>query len=401
MADAIADEFERALYTDSTAIVHFRTFYFDRKNPGGVENEAWAGGGWLGYQSGWLYNSVRAGAVGYTSQPIWAPDDKDGTTLLKPGQDGYTVLGQAYGQVKLMDQVFTGFRQLIDQPEVNPRDDRMTPQTVQGYSLTGKVWDIDYYGGFLNKLKLRNADVFRDFAQIAGAPAGISEDMWIGTLAYTPAPIRDLTLRVSSYLVQDILQSNYADVLYTLPPMVRDLKLQVAAQYIWQSSNGDDLLTGGSFDTWLGGALGNAVYGPYTFTAGYTQVGENANYRHPYGQNAAYNHMIVKDYDRANEKAWLLGFAYDFAALNLPGAAFSTYAAFGDGAINPTTRAQLSDVNEYDFNIDYRFTAGYWADWAKPFWIRLRAAFMEDKLHGDTDVTKDYRAIVNYEWDFK
>jgi hypothetical protein len=34
------------------------------------------------------------GAVGYTSQPLYAPDDKDGTTLL--------VLGQAYGGVLLV-----------------------------------------------------------------------------------------------------------------------------------------------------------------------------------------------------------------------------------------------------------------------------------------------------------
>ncbi len=39
------------------------------------------------------------GAVGYTSQPLYAPNDKDGTTLLAPGQGGITVLGQAYGQL--------------------------------------------------------------------------------------------------------------------------------------------------------------------------------------------------------------------------------------------------------------------------------------------------------------
>jgi hypothetical protein len=201
--------------------------------------------------------------------------------------------------------------------------------------------------------------------------------------------------------VADILQSNYADVLYTLPPVATDLKLQVAAQYIWQSSTGDNLLTGGSFDTWLGGVLGNVVYGPYTFSAGYTQVGENANFRHPFGQYAAYSHMITKDYDRANEKAWLLGFAYDFAALNLPGAAFSTYVALGDGAISPTTRAQLSDTNEYDFNIDYRFTAPYWSEWLKPLWLRFRAVLLKDTFRGDTETVKDFRFIINYEWDFK
>ena len=38
---------------------------------------------------------------------------------------GYAVLGQAYGKLKLFGQEFTGYRQLINQPEVNPQDNRM------------------------------------------------------------------------------------------------------------------------------------------------------------------------------------------------------------------------------------------------------------------------------------
>lgn len=48
----------------------------------------------------------------YTSQPLFAPVDRDGTKLLAPGQDGYTVLGQLFGRIKLYERnEFRFFRQ--------------------------------------------------------------------------------------------------------------------------------------------------------------------------------------------------------------------------------------------------------------------------------------------------
>ena len=64
--------------------------------------EAWALGGALSYQSGWFLDHFSVGAVLYTSQRLYGPDDRDGTLLLKPGQQGYTVVGQLYGRVKLV-----------------------------------------------------------------------------------------------------------------------------------------------------------------------------------------------------------------------------------------------------------------------------------------------------------
>ena len=91
-----------AFIRDTDLNLHFRTFYFDRINPDDSVNEAWAIGGWLEYRSGWLWDMFAMGAVGYTSQRLYAPDDKDGTTLLAPGQEGITVLGQPYGGVLLV-----------------------------------------------------------------------------------------------------------------------------------------------------------------------------------------------------------------------------------------------------------------------------------------------------------
>ena len=88
-------------FRDTKLDVNLRTYYFYRDKYDDSVSEAWAIGGALSYKSGWFLNHFGMGAVLYTSQPLYAPDDRDGTLLLEPGQDGYTVLGQLYGRVKL------------------------------------------------------------------------------------------------------------------------------------------------------------------------------------------------------------------------------------------------------------------------------------------------------------
>ena len=74
---------------DTDLKLHWRSYYFNRENPeDGSENEAWAFGGWLSYKSGWLFDVFGIGATFYGSAPLYAPDDKDGTLLLKPGRKG-------------------------------------------------------------------------------------------------------------------------------------------------------------------------------------------------------------------------------------------------------------------------------------------------------------------------
>ena len=61
----------------------------------------------MGYETGWFHDLLRFGGVGYTSQPLVGPAGTDGTLLLGPNQSGYTVLGQAWGKLRLWDQEFT------------------------------------------------------------------------------------------------------------------------------------------------------------------------------------------------------------------------------------------------------------------------------------------------------
>ncbi|MGE0659462.1 MAG: OprD family outer membrane porin [Reyranellaceae bacterium] len=396
-AQSSGDEFWRGLYTDAALTVHFRSYVLSRDVPEAPDLGAWANGGWIGYQSGWFFDLVRFGLVGYGSAPFWAPEDKDGTLLLRQGQRGYAVLGQAYLSLKLWEQIITGYRQLVDQPEVNPQDNRMTPNTFEGVSIAGKVSAFDYYGAFLWAMKKRNETKFRDMAEIAGAP-DYQRSMWLAGIGVTP--IDDLKLRASTYVVPDILWSSYADLTW-LTPLIGTSKLKLAGQFMYQQSIGDDLLTGASFDTWAAGIRADVTIGPLTVTGGYTKIGDNANYRSPYGTWAGYTSLIVTDFNRANEGAIMVGGTLDFGFIGLPGLSTTVLGAIGDNARDPVTRADLSDKSEFDFTVDYRFKAECWPEVLRPLWLRARAAYVdEDLVGGPTRKTKDYRFIVNYEWVF-
>lgn len=387
----------RGLYDDATLTVHLRSYYLDRTNPAPPNNAAWAGGGWLGYESGWFYDFFRFGAVGYTSQPLSA--GSDGTLLLQPGPLGYTVLGQAYGKLKLFGQEFTGYRQLINQPEVNPQDNRMTPNTFEAYTLTGNLGDVSYFAGYVANMKPRNATEFFNMATIAGAPPGVSEGMILGGLSYVPE--ESLKARLSSYYVPDILVSAYGDVSKSFS-LANDVDVRIGAQMMVQGSNGANLLTGRPFSTWAGGLDVDLIYKYLTLTATYTQTGSAGAYRTPYGTWAGYTSMIVKDFDRANEGAALVGATLDLGLIKAPGFAFTTNAVFGNGAINAVTGALLPINNEYDFTLDYLFanSALNWPDWMRPFWLRGRIALVDQFLNGSYTSIRDYRVILNYEWKF-
>ena len=104
------------------------------------------------------------------------PEDRDGTLLLRPGQQGYTVVGQLYGRVKLVEDNFINiYRYEYNTPYINKNDNRMTPNTFEGYTFTGAYGGKDgapgfkYGGGYITKIKERNSDRFVWMSQDAGA----------------------------------------------------------------------------------------------------------------------------------------------------------------------------------------------------------------------------------------
>jgi len=100
----------------------------------------------------------QIGLVGYTSQKLYGPDDKDGTRLLASGQNAINVIGEAYASLKVLDQTLTGYRQIIHRPFNNAQDNRMVPNAFEAYTLTGATKTVHYAGGYIDKIKTRNSN---------------------------------------------------------------------------------------------------------------------------------------------------------------------------------------------------------------------------------------------------
>src|SRR5205809_2120757 len=133
-------ERRRQALKDTKFEFNLRTFYLDRSDFSGAEKQAWAIGGWLGVKTGYFLDQIAFGATVYTSNPIYAPDDRDGTLLLAPGQNGYTVLGEYYAELRIVKDVgITIGAKGYDTPFINRNDTRMTPNTFEAIVLQGRT----------------------------------------------------------------------------------------------------------------------------------------------------------------------------------------------------------------------------------------------------------------------
>src|SRR5688572_6550791 len=133
-------EKRRKALEDTTFEFNLRTMYIDRNQFDGSYDQAWAHGGWAGIKTGFFLDHIAFGVTGYTSQPVYAPESRDGTLLLETGQEGYTVLGEAYAQIRIVDgHNITVGRKGFDTPFINRNDVRMTPNTFEAIVYQGRT----------------------------------------------------------------------------------------------------------------------------------------------------------------------------------------------------------------------------------------------------------------------
>jgi len=409
-------ELKRFLYDETFATVNTRSYYFDRQNPTPPTNVALVTGGWIGLQTGWFYDTLQLGAVGYTSQPVWAPNNQyqtsNGTRLLQPGGYGFFVLGQAYASARWQGQTFTAYRQLIDELEVNPRDNREVPQTFEAYALRGTLGKVNYFAGYVAAIKLRDGNAFVNMAEAAGQP-NFNAGMGLVSARYQSPD--GLLLRTSTYYVPNILWSSYGDASGTIA-ISEAFRLRMAGQFGVQGSNGQNLLTattersptgdvmltpGTPYSTFWGGARVDALWGPFILTGAYTQVGSAAAWRSPYGVYIGFNKMQVRDFDRAGERAWRIGAGYDLGFVGLPGLNFIASATYGANAVNPATGDLLPENWEYDLELRFSGERLLQPDWLKPLQLRLRLAYVDSYLNNTLSSLTEYRVVLNYEVSWK
>jgi hypothetical protein len=362
---------------DTDVMLHFRSYEFDRRNPeGGSDNNAWAFGGWAGYKSGWLFDVFGIGATFYGSAPLRAPDDKDGTALLQQGQRGYSVFGEQYAAVRYHDYVLVkGYRQVVNQPYINPIDNRMTPNTFEGITASGKAGVVQYFAGYLSKIKPRNQENFVFMSKQAGA-AGSDDGVILGRLQLTP--LAGLRIDAAEQYGINTFNTLYLEGEYLLP-LDESWKLRPGAQFTDQRAVGDRLVANAAKTNWStqqGGVRVQALYRELTLTSALSITRSGNSIQTPWGYSPNYLLMMDRDFNRANEKAVLLGAACDFSKLVAQGLSATLNFATGWDAIDPRTRASAPDQREYDLTVDAR------PPWRRPaflqgWWLRVRGGILD------------------------
>lgn len=395
---ASAADFTEALWRDSKLNLQLRSYYLDRNKENAADSESWAGGGWLEYRSGWAYDTFAFGLTQYTSQKILGPNDKDGALLLAPGQQSYSVLGEAFVKIKIHEQILTAGRFLLDTHEENPQDSRMTPRTFEGASLAGKVGIVDYVAAYVTKMKQRNSDAFEDIAQVAGAPANVREPKI--SLSLHIKPNNDLIFSASTYHIKDVLNSTYLDMSYVA--QISDAsKLGFNAQYMYQGSTGDNLLKGTAFSTDSAGLKIDWLYGPFSLSGILMKTDAGAAYLTPFGAWQGYTCRLITNFNRAGEQVRAIDANLAFDRIGMKGLSLNASITQGDHALNAVTGSALPDNTEYNFSAEYRFTDASWPQWLQPLQIRASAGLLEQRLNGETENTVENRLVLNYRAELK
>ncbi len=380
---------------DSSFDIQARSYYRDvvTRAPGGVTvNEAWAGGGWLSFQTGRLFDVVSGGIVLYTSLPLYAPPGYDGTQLLLPGQLGYDVVGQLYGKLHLTDDLaFTAGRYGYDTPYLGPNDTRMTPNTFYGYSLIGSAGDDSpdgpkfvYGAGYIASIKPRNANTFQSMSRAAGAPVDNGVAVVGGNLKWA-----HLYIGAVEYFCQDTLNIAYAEARYAAS-LPFDIKALLSVQYADQRSTGASLANGGvQFATNQLGAKVDLGTQTGILTLGYSTVAPGFMMQNPWSANPGYTDAMILSFQRAGEQAVMAGASYVFTPLGLDGIAASVffYQGWTAAAAGPPTVE-----HEWDFEIDWVPKIGRLSGLS----LRARYGTAVTSQGGAMTTINEARLILNY-----
>ena len=383
-----------SFFRDTKLDNNLRNFYFRRDKFDSSISEAWAQGGALAYKSGWLLDRLMIGTTFYWSEDLYGPTDRDGTLLLEPGQRGYSVVGQLYGRVKAFeDHTLNLYRYEYNTPYIGKNDNRMTPNTFEGYTLTGAFGGKDNtpgfnYGiGYITKIKERNSDEFVSMSQDAGAT--VKRGVGVVGGRFTKGKF---SLGAIDYYSDDIINIFYTESSYTFP-ITEEIGGLLALQFTDQRSTGDELLKGRSFEGNQVGVRGDVSYRNAVFTLGYTNSFQEEDMQSPWSGYPGFTSVQVQDFNRAEEEAVIAKVSYNFSRLGLEDV--TAYALFvhGWGRVDPSTKVGVPDENEFNVDLQWRPTRSY----LNGLSVRFRYARVE-QYQGTEDNQDDFRVIINYDF---
>jgi hypothetical protein len=368
---------------DTQLDVRFRNFYLRNDRTTGTLREALTTGGSLRYRSGWLADVFAVEVEGFTSQPLYAPQDRDGTGLLRPVQDGYTALGIANAQLRYRGFVLTGFRQYLDLPYVNRSDSRMTPNTFEAVTLSKPEGDFRFSTGYTWKIKPRTSTDFQSFTEAVG----VEQDRGLAHVGAIWTPPSGLHLGAVVGVIPDVTAAIYTELGY-VRRVSGDLEARIDTQFSYRDEIGDDLLGPTIGSAWNLGVRGSSSWKGAVLRLGLSVTGSNQGLNSFYGTDPSYVDLMQRTFNRADEKALLVSLSYDFERFGAKGLSLiMNFVAAFDGEMD----GEQADAQELDVTTDYRLTDGP----LENLWLRVRASWLRDEL-SDREAT-EVRVILRYD----
>ncbi|WP_321355783.1 OprD family porin [Pseudomonas extremaustralis] len=354
---------------DSHFSIKARNFYMNRnflddRTPQNYSEE-WAQGFIGVFESGFTTGTLGFGvdAIGLLGIKLDTGNGRKGggTLLLEEDSDGaksqYAKGGVAV-KARLSNTVLKYGEQLLNLPVLATSDNRLLPETTQGWLVTSKeIPDLTLHAGHFTALRSRDQSE-HDSGRLTAL------DLIGGSYQFTPR----LNGRAYYSDVDDYWRKHYLGATLIAP-----LAEGYSAKFDF---NGYDTKSQGQQ---RGGVLDNRIWslsaaltaGPHTVMVAHQRVTGHGNYTYGVDGNSTVflaNSVQYSDFNYENERSWQARYDFDFAALGVPGLTFMTRYLRG----TDFHTAQTDDGRAWERDIEARYVVQSGS--AKDLSFRVRQA---------------------------
>lgn len=393
--------------------LELRNFYFDRDFHGDSVTQSrrdeWAQGFTLKLQSGYTSGRVGFGldAVGMSGVKLDSSPDRSGTGLLPRGSDkraadSYSkAVGTFKAKVSGTEVRVGGLSPQL--PLLASNYSRLFAQWFNGAQLVSK--DLDKFTFTLlevDSTKLRDSTDSEDLtamAQQGAYSATVTSDrLYYAGVDYQPS--KNLTLSLHGSQLEDLFQRNFAGFKYKAALGAGEAFTEW--RYFSAREDGRKLI--GKVDNrTLSTNFGYSIKG-HTLSGGYQKAGGDTAYAYVGGTDTyLFSEQQISTFALANERAWMMRYDYDFAAIGLPGLTFNLRYVKGD-QVDPQRISSLKgralkaaggegEEWERTTDISYVVQSGMF----KNLSLRWRNATMRSNF---ADAADENRVIVGYVFAF-